>query len=315
MLDRDHRPPNRWPAVSASDSGYDSPPPIRSCLSVPASESRKVHRAVESAADLVIVDLEDSIPQSRKEEARESLVATLTESPEPGDGRRRPIAIRINAVRSKWFLEDVLAAVGLDAISGVVVPKVDTARDLYAVDAVLESAEAARERTRPLQVYALIETAAGLEAVGDIAHGPDRLAALIVGYADLAASLGRSSRESDGDLWLPTQSAVVVAARAGQRMVIDGPWLGLEDSSGFQAALRRSRSIGFDGAWVLHPAQVATANRTFAPTPGELARANQIIQEMERAHVAGLGAVQLEGQMLDEAVVKWALRTVGSALS
>jgi citrate lyase subunit beta / citryl-CoA lyase len=302
------------PAAHIPGRGYGHLPAIKSCLSVPASENRKVRRALASAADLVIIDFEDSIPPDGKQEARALAVAILTESSELQNGRRL-IAIRINAAGSQWFLADVLAVVGLDAVSGVVVPKVEGAGDLGTMDAVLASAEAARGRARSLRTYALIETAGGLAAAGDIARASDRLVALIPGYADLGASLGRSGRELGSDYWMPVQSAIVVAARAAQRMVIDGPWLGVEDSADFQAALRRSRAIGFDGAWVLHPAQVATANSTFAPTPGELARAHQIIQAMKRAHAAGVGALQLDGQMIDEAVVKWAMRTVGSVPS
>ena len=135
---------------------------------------------------------EDSIPPDGKQEARASAVAILTESPELQNGRRL-IAIRINAVGSQWFLADVLAVVGLDAVSGVVVPKVEAAGDLGTMDAVLASAEAVRGRARSLRTYALIETAGGLAAAGDIARASDRLVALIPGYADLGASLGRSA--------------------------------------------------------------------------------------------------------------------------
>ena len=129
------------PSADASDSGYHRSP-FRSCLSVPAAESRKMRRALESAADLVIIDLEDSVPQAGKQAARSSMAATLS----GGAGAQelsRPIAVRVNALRSRWFLDDVLAVADLGAVSGIVVPKVGSAADLYAVDAVLDSAEAA----------------------------------------------------------------------------------------------------------------------------------------------------------------------------
>jgi citrate lyase subunit beta / citryl-CoA lyase len=287
-------------------------PARRSCLSVPGSSQRKLEKAPGVGADEVIVDLEDAVAPSAKDGARAAAVASLA-SP-AWDGVT--VSVRVNAPRSAWCHLDVAALATVpDRPASVVVPKVQSAHDVAFVERLLDGVEAAAGRLRPLRVQALIETAAGLAHVGEIARASPRLDALILGYADLAASLGRSgAAQADLDGWRPGQDAVLVAARAHGLQAIDGPHLGVAVDEAFIAAATRARDLGFDGKWAIHPAQVATLNELFTPSAEEVQRARAVVDALARAERdTGEGAVALDGEMLDEAVRTAALRVLARA--
>ena len=167
----------------------------------------------------------------------------------------------------------------------------------------------------PLRVQALIETAAGVARLHEIAGASARLDSLILGYADLSASLGRAAgARAELDSWRAIQDAVLVAARAHDVAAIDGPYLGIKVDEGFTAAAERARDMGFDGKWAIHPAQVAALNELFSPSDEEVAHARAVIEALEDAERSGgAGAVALDGQMLDEAVRVAALRVLARA--
>jgi citrate lyase subunit beta/citryl-CoA lyase len=282
------------------------PPSRRSCLSVPGSSEHKLAKAAGLAPDEVVIDLEDAVAAAAKDEARAATVAALAAWNGP------TVAVRVNAPRSAWCHADVVVLAALPELPlSIVVPKVESAGDLAFVDRLLDGAEAAGGRRRPLRVQALIETAAGLGRVQEIAAACERLDTLILGYADLAASLG-GVRELD--TWLPAQHAVLVAARAHGLQAIDGPYLGIDPDERFHAAATRARDLGFDGKWAIHPSQVAPLNELFRPTDEEIARARAVIAALEHAERdAGQGAVSLDGEMLDQAVRLAALRLLARA--
>jgi citrate lyase subunit beta/citryl-CoA lyase len=277
----------------------------RSCLSVPASSERMLEKAQGLPADEVVIDLEDAVAAGAKDAARVAAVDAL------GGWIGRNVAVRVNAPRTPWCHLDLAALGELDELRSVVVPKVDGAGDLAFVDRLLDGVEAGAGRARPLRIQALIETAAGLAHVNEIAAASVRLDALILGYADLAASLG-GTRELEA--WLPAQHAVVVAARANGLQAIDGPYLGVEPDEGFRGAAARARDLGFDGKWVIHPSQIEPVNELFLPTEAEVERARAVIAALETAErEGGQGAVSLDGEMLDEAVRAAALRVLARA--
>jgi citrate lyase subunit beta / citryl-CoA lyase len=287
-------------------------PARRSCLSVPASSERKLEKAPSVGADEVVVDLEDAVATAAKDQARAAAVAALVASA----WRGVTVSVRVNAPRSAWCHLDVAALAALaDRPGSIVVPKVESAGDLAFVERLLDGVEAAAGRTRPLRVQALIETAAGLARAGEIAAASERLDTLILGYADLAASLGRSAAAAcDLDTWRPAQDAVLIAARAHGLQAIDGPHLGVAVDEAFTAAARRARDLGFDGKWAIHPAQVPTLNELFTPSAEEVKRAREVVQALQRAErETGQGAVALGGEMLDEAVRVAALRVLARA--
>ena len=289
------------------------PPRRRSVLVAPGSDARKMAKALASGADALVLDLEDAVEPSSKDRARASLVALLRELPDT-DAER--IAVRVNPPGSPWCHLDVAALAELPGAPGaLVLPKVESPGDLAFVDRLLEGAEARSGRRRPLAVHALVETAAGLGAVSDIARGSRRLEALVLGYADLAASLGRTAAvDGQPDLWLPAQSAVLVAARAAGLQAIDGPHLGVQVDDGFRAGADRARDLGFDGKWAIHPRQVEDLNETFTPTEDQVRHARAVLAALDQqARENSAGAVALDGQMLDEAVALAARRVLARA--
>lgn len=283
-------------------------PPVRrrSCLAVPGSAPAKLAKAGGVGADEVVLDLEDAVVPAAKEEARAAVVAALESWDSPS-----AVAVRVNAPRSPWCHADI-AALGVvgDRPVSIVVPKVESGGDLAFVERLLDGVEAASGRTLPLRVQALIETAAGLERVREIATASGRLDALVVGYADLGASLGGSRGL---DAWLPVQHAVVVAARAAGVQAIDGPHLGVAVDELFTAALARAAELGLDGKWVIHPSQLSATTDRFTPSAADVARARAVIAALERSARDGEGAVALDSEMLDEAVRVGALRVLAQA--
>jgi len=256
-----------------------------------------------SPADEVVIDLEDAVAVATKESARTAAVAALERWAGPA------VAVRINAPRTRWCHLDAIALGALRELPcSIVLPKVESAGDLEFIDRLLDGVEAASGATGPLRIQALIETAAGLAAVEEIAASSSRLEALILGYADLAVSLGGTRAL---EAWLPAQHAILLAARSNGLQAVDGPFLGIAVDDAFRAAAERTRELGFDGKWAIHPSQVDALNEIFSPTADELEWARAVMEALGRA--GNEGAVQLDGQMVDEAVRAAALAVLARA--
>jgi citrate lyase subunit beta/citryl-CoA lyase len=287
----------------------------RSCLSVPGSSASMLAKAPQRGADEVVIDLEDAVATSAKDEARATVVAALQEP--QYDGVRT--AVRVNAPRTPWCHADVIAMASLaQGPASIIVPKVESAGDLAFVERLLDGVEAsagAGSTGAPMRVQALIETAAGVARLDEIAGASERLDTLILGYADLSASLGRAAGAgAELDSWRAIQDTVLIAARTHDVLAIDGPYLGIAVDEGFTAAAARARDMGFDGKWAIHPAQVAALNELFTPSDEEVSHARAVVAALEEAERAGgAGAVALDGQMLDEAVRVAALRVLARA--
>lgn len=269
-------------------------------------------KAPTRGADEIVIDLEDAVAASAKDEARAIVVAALGEP----QWRGVRCSVRVNAARTPWCHADVIALASLtEGPTSIVVPKVESAGDLAFVERLLDGAQAAAGNVRALRVQALIETAAGVSHVHQIAAASPRLDALILGYADLAASLGRASGAGAAlDSWRAIQDAILLAARTHDLVAIDGPYLGVAVDAAFTAAAERARDMGFDGKWAIHPAQVAALNALFTPTHEEVGHARAVVDALAAAERGGgRGAVALDGQMLDEAVRVAALRVLARA--
>jgi citrate lyase subunit beta / citryl-CoA lyase len=278
----------------------------RSCLSVPGSSSDMLAKAQGLPADEVVVDLEDSVTPDRKDEAR----AVTTAAVRDGDWGGRSVAVRINSPATALGVGDVVGVVeGAGAALGsLVVPKVESAADLHLVERLLAEREEGAGRDSPVGVQALIETAAGLSRAGEIARASGRLEALVIGYADLAASLGRPpAADYPGDRWHWVRETVLVAARSAGLQAIDGPHLEVRDLEGLGVEARYARALGFDGKWALHPSQVEPLNEVFSPRQEEVDRAGAILAALAAGESeGGHGAVMLDGEMIDEASRKLA---------
>jgi citrate lyase subunit beta/citryl-CoA lyase len=300
--------------TSACDADDLVPPRRRSCLAVPASARRMLDKARATLADEFVIDLEDAVAASVKEVARDGVVSHLTSA----DWTGRTVAVRVNAPGTPWCHLDVSALAGISPLPrSIVVPKVQNAGDIAFVDRLLEGAEAAADRPRPVRVQALIETASAIAHVGEIAAASPRLEALILGYADLAASLGRRKAGAASlDLWAPAQHDLLCAARAHGLQAIDGPYFRTADDAGFRETAVRARELGFDGKWAIHPSQLETLNELFSPTADELEHARRVVEALDAADSQrGVGAVTLDGQMIDNAMREAAFRTLAAAPS
>ena len=254
-------------------------------------------------ADEIVIDLEDSVTPDAKEAARSAACAAIAE-----DWGGRAVAVRINGTGTEWWERDVteLAKADRGALGSLVIPKCETAAQIDAVDRLLEGAGDRAGFDGPrVGLQALIETAAGLVRVGEIAGAGLRLETMIVGYADLGASLGLPPQGLyPGDRWHWVRETVLVNARAAGLAAIDGPHLDLSDEDGLGSSALSARALGYDGKWAIHPSQLDPLNEIFSPTPEEFERARAVLEALEAG--GGRGAVQLDGEMIDEASRKQA---------
>lgn len=284
----------------------------RACLVVPGSSAAKLAKAATLGADEIVIDLEDAVARGMKDAGRQTVVDALAEM----SFGSATVSARVNAPRTPWCHLDVLAlAAAPGPLQSIVVPKVEDPGDLAFVERLLDGAEATAAREAPLGLQALIETAAGVARIEAIAAASPRLESLIVGYADLAASLGRSEAgAADLHAWDGIRDRLLIAARAHDLQAIDGPYLGIQPDAEFSAGASWARELGFDGKWAIHPSQVAPLIELFQPSPEEIARAQQILEALGTAERrAGVGAVAFEARMLDEAVRLAAFRTLARA--
>lgn len=270
----------------------------RTCLVVPGSDSRKVAKALSTGVDEVVLDLEDGVAPAAKDKARARAVDLVGSRPD------RRLAVRINQIGTPWCHRDVLDVVSAAPSSGVtlVVPKAESPADVGFVDRLVRGTLAERSTGAPeVRLDVLVESAAALRDLHAIVAASDLVRALVVGYADLGADLGRGAA-ADATLWDAVRHQVVSAARAAGRAAIDGPWLGTAADAPFTHDRERARALGFDGTWVIHPAQVSEATRVFSPSADEVVWAQRVVATLRTSVAAGVGAVALDGQMLDEAV-------------
>lgn len=252
--------------------------PRRTELAVPASNARFIAKAAGSDADLVMLDLEDGVAPGDRVLARQNIVRALNDH-DWGDKLR---AVRINATTTHWFYDDLITVVeGAGShLDVVILPKANVPGDVYMLDMLLGQIEGKIGIHRPIAIEAQIETAAGMANVHAIATASRRLAALIFGPGDYAASLGMPLLDIGGEvagypghLWHAALSRIVVAARAAGIDAIDGPFGAYKDAEGLERSARLARALGCDGKWAIHPDQIALINRVFSPTEAELQRA------------------------------------------
>jgi malyl-CoA/(S)-citramalyl-CoA lyase len=305
----------------------EAPPRLnRSQLAVPASQLRFIEKSATSAADIVFLDLEDSVAPDDKARARANAVTALNTI----DFGSRTVSVRINGLDTPYMYRDVvdLLEQGGERLDLIMIPKVGTAADVYAVDMLVTQIEQATRRKKRLGFELLIETALGMANVNEIATASRRNETLHFGPADYAASVKArttnigganpnyamlgdpdpsGTRSSHlGDVWHYALARVVVAARARGLRVVDGPFGDFHDPDGFRAAALRAAALGCEGKWAIHPSQIALANEVFTPSAEEVARARRILKAMKEAEREGRGAVALDGRLIDLASIRQA---------
>ena len=278
----------------------------RSLLGIPGNESQLIGEAIESEADEIVIDLEDSLGPSEKTAARTVLIETV----QAHDWSDTGVGYRINGTNTRWWYEDVIdvvEAVG-GAIDSLIVPKVQAPSDIRTVTTLLESVETNAGSDGSIGISAQIETAAGMDAITEIAHASDRLEALVFGPADYAASIGAAHGVEDypGHYWHYPLSRVSQAAASAGLLAIGGPHTDPYDPQGFQAACRAEAALGFDGKLIVHPDQIETVNRVFSPTDAEADRARRIVDTYESTPANDVAAI--DGNIIDQETYRMAKR-------
>jgi citrate lyase beta subunit len=280
-----------------------------------------IQKGVASDADVVLLDLEDAVAPNAKADARKLVVRAATDL----DWRGKPRTFRMNALDTPYFYRDLMEIVeGADgAIDLIVVPKVNRPEDLYVVDTLLTQIEAAAGLTGPIALEAQIETAEGLVNCEAIARASGRLEALIYGPGDYSASVrmpsGSIGAMDEWDEVYPghryqyVMHRILAAARAAGVRAIDGPYANFRDAEGHRKSCLIARSMGYDGKWCIHPAQIELTNELFSPSVAELDWAQRVIAAYQEANARGLGAVSLDNKMIDAANIRMAENTVALA--
>ncbi len=277
--------------------------PRRSVLYMPGSNTRALEKAKTLAADTLILDLEDAVAPSVKAEAR----TQVCEAVKAGGYGKRELVIRMNALESEWSGKDLVAAAkaGPDAI---LVPKVSRPDDIEAVSKALDKAGAPES----MRIWAMMETPLAMLNARKIAKAVKkypRFEAMVMGTNDLAKETGASLGYQRFAM-LPWLMTCVAAARAYGLVIIDGVWNDFKDDVGCKVECDQGRLMGMDGKTLIHPGQIAAANMAFAPSEAELAAARDIIAAFERPENKGLGAINLNGRMVELLHCEMAQKTV-----
>ena len=281
---------------------------MRSKLFVPGVRPEWFAKALAGDADALSFDLEDSVPEQRKAEARAS-VAEFVRSSAVREAAK-VIVVRVNALGTSHFEADV-EAIAQAAVALVNLPKVESAEDIHAAVAVLERAEVANGIDRPLRLLANIETPRGLRLAAEIAAAHPRVAGLQLGLADLFEPFG-IDRHDTANVHATLYAVRMAAAEAGV-FAWDAAFADLEDADGFRAEASMARRLGYIGKSCIHPMQVALANEVFQPDAEEIAAAQRIVAAAREAGAQGRGAFVVDGRMVDLPFLKRAEAIVASA--
>ena len=291
--------------------------PRRSCLSVPGSSERFLTKALSIQADMTFLDLEDSVAPLEKEAARSAVAKAIREQ----DWDDRVLCVRINAWDTRWTYGDVIEVVSNagERLDELMLPKVQSAAEVVALDLLLTQVE--KNVGLPIGhigIEAQIETTRGLINVEEICAASPRLETIIFGPADFAASMempvltgGVQISDYPGDHFHYVFSKILMAGRANQLQVIDGPYLKIKDSEGLRDYAKRTSTLGYDGKWALHPEQVEIINEVYSPTQEQFDRAWEILDAYKSATEGDhKGAVMFGDEMIDEASRKMASKFV-----
>ena len=298
----------------------------RSELAVPGSQVALFEKAAKSSGDVVFLDLEDAVAPDEKVQARKNVIEALNDI----NWGNKTVSVRVNGLDTHYMYRDVVDVVEQagDHLDLIMIPKVGTAADVYALDMLVTQIETAKSYSKRIGFEHIIETALGMQNIHDIAAASKRNESLHFGVADYAAStrarttvIGGVNRDyavltdtnSDGareehwgDMWHYALARLVVACRANGLRPIDGPFGDFNDADGYVAAAKRAAVLGCEGKWAIHPSQIALANDVMSPSEDEIKQAKRILDAMAQAERDGKGAVSLDGRLIDYASIRQA---------
>ena len=275
--------------------------PVRTALFVPGNRPDRVDKAVNTAADVIIIDLEDAVPLNQKEETRPFVAEKVRQH------KDRKIIVRINALSTEFARGDLVEVV-MEGLTGIMVPKLETPADVQDINTLLIEAEEKKEIPRgSIVVIALIESALAVENAYQIASektDPDRLFTLAFGAADFALDMGFELTKTGEELTYPRARIAVACRAAGLDPPIDTPFMiDLKDLKALEEDTKRACRLGFQGKLCIHPNQLDICNRLFSPTEEEVEFAKKVIAAFEEAEAGGVAAIQLDGKFIDYPVV------------
>lgn len=271
---------------------------LRSMLFVPGNSLRMIAKAATLPADAIIFDLEDAVPLPDKETAR-IMVRDSIKAVKSGGAY---VFVRVNGLATGLTAED-LKFIVVEGLDGVLLPKAGTGADVIELSSLLEAMERKRGiEPSSVKIVPLVETAKGVVNAYEIASASERIAAVAFGAGDYYGDLGRSvaSLTSEQSELLYARSQTVVGSRAAGVQALDTVFFGLlSDSEGLAREALLARQLGFKGKLLIHPAQIGVVNRIFSPSAEEAEEAKKIVVAFEEAESRGLGAISLEGKMID----------------
>jgi citrate lyase subunit beta / citryl-CoA lyase len=273
--------------------------PRRSVLYMPGANERALEKAKTLPADALILDLEDAVAPDAKAAARDRVCAAV------GDYGAREVTIRVNGAGTPWHLDDLRAA-GEAGPAAVVVPKVNSAEEVHAIEKALAHAP---DHTA---IWAMIETPVAVLNCASIASASERLTVLVLGTNDLAKEMVAAQVPGRAPLLGPL-SMCVLAARATGRVILDGVYNDVRDLDGFAEECRQARDFGFDGKTLIHPGQVEPCNEIFAPSAAEIEYSHRVIAAFEEAGREGRGVATVDGRLIENLHVANAQRILALA--
>lgn len=277
--------------------------PRRSCLYMPASNLRALEKAKTLAADTIIFDLEDAVAPDAKEEARTNACAAL----QSGAYGNRELVVRINAMDTPWFAQDLKQAC-LSKAHAILVPKILSADDIVRMSDLMDEFDSERNT----KLWAMIEMPLAIVNLAEIAALglQKRLTTFVMGFNDLAKEM---LAEQDRAVFGPVMTQAVIAARAYGLNIIDSVYNDFSDPNGLEAECLEAKKLGFDGKSLIHPAQIETANWVFAPHADAIAEAEAIIAAFNDPVHAGKGVIVVDGKMTELLHLKQAKQLVAIA--
>jgi len=279
--------------------------PRRSCLYMPGANAKALKKAKTLVADVLLLDLEDSVAPEAKADARAQVAAAV----KAGGYGKREVIVRCNALATPWGREDIAAA-GPAGPDGLLAPKVESGEEVRALDAAMSAAGFPAHAT----LWIMIETPRAILNLAEIAVAAKgtRLSVFVMGLNDLAKETRARAGANRAAFFAPL-SLAVTAARAEGLTAIDGVYNDIADGSGFEAECRQGLEFGFDGKTLIHPSQIDVCNAVFAPTPEEVARARAVIDAFALPENAGKGVIKVDGKMTELLHLEEAKRVVSVA--
>ena len=287
----------------------------RSVLSVPGHIEKMHHKAGQSQADAVMLDLEDSVPVEAKEGARDLVVRSILAL----NWKDKTVTVRINSLDTPFGYQDLLtiAEKAGHLLDTIIVPKVNHCKDIHFTSRLLDGIEMRLGFSNRIGIEVSVESAEGLEQVSETARASDRNKTLVFGVADYSASIGarlvsisgHGEKEEDlypGHRWHFALSRMIMTAKAHGLLAIDAPYGNFKDLEGLRHSAVMACALGCDGKWAIHPNQIEVINQVFSPSREDIERARKVLEAYQKAEAGGRGAVSVDGRMVDQATVRLA---------